>query len=186
MTTETDNEWWQHYLERELARVQELHTGLMKESDRRVEVAEAELAEWTRRDVAAAAPSDTPSDSVVVPREIYQGALNYIQHVGANNVMRGELHPQQWLVDGMLAAAPTNAAPRPHYDATCPCGKYVFGIPSAVAAPTDTPSDSVMVPRELIEGAIRVAELWSTESSVAIGLRKLLAAAPGAEAARKP
>jgi len=39
------------------------------------------------------------------------------------------------------------------------------------------------VPRELIEGAIRVAELWSTESSVAIGLRKLLAAAP---ATRKP
>jgi len=33
-----------------------------------------------------------------------------------------------------LAKAP--AVPQPHYDATCPCGKYVFGIPSAVAAPT--------------------------------------------------
>ena len=64
------------------------------------------LCDMALRSLAA----EQPSDSVVVPREIYQGALNYIQHVGANNVMRGELHPQQWLVDGLIAAAPTNAA----------------------------------------------------------------------------
>jgi len=40
-------------LERELARVQELHTGLMKEADRRVEVAEHDLAE-AQQDAAQA------------------------------------------------------------------------------------------------------------------------------------
>lgn len=38
----------------------------------------------------------TPSD-----QEMIESALRYIQHVGANHVMRGEAHPQQWIVDGL-------------------------------------------------------------------------------------
>lgn len=34
-------------------------------------------------------------------RNILEGALRYIEHVGANHTMRGEPHPQQWLVDGL-------------------------------------------------------------------------------------
>jgi len=49
--------------------------------------------------------SRQPSDMVLVPREIYEGALNYIRHVGANWTERGQPHPQQWIVDGLLAAA---------------------------------------------------------------------------------
>jgi hypothetical protein len=30
-------------------------------------------------------------------------ALAYIKHVGANHTMRGEPHPQQWLVDKLEA-----------------------------------------------------------------------------------
>lgn len=47
---------------------------------------------------------DQFTDLVVLPREIYEGALNYIRHVGANHVMRGEPHPQAWLVDGLEQA----------------------------------------------------------------------------------
>ena len=31
-------------------------------------------------------------------------ALRYIQHVGANHVMRGQPHPQQWLVENLQSA----------------------------------------------------------------------------------
>lgn len=48
---------------------------------------------------------------VRVPLLICNGALNYICHVGANHVMRGQPHPQQWLVDG-LEAALKDAAPQ--------------------------------------------------------------------------
>ena len=101
------------------------------------------------------AVEQVPSASVVVPREIYQGALNYIQHVGANNVMRGELHPQQWLVDGLIAAAPTNAAlqdtvgDKPDEAVAGrdkgknPLTDSRSGTP-AVAAPTDTPRVSAI------------------------------------------
>lgn len=41
---------------------------------------------------------------VMVPAEIHDAALNYIRHVGSNWTMRGEPHPQQWIVDGLEAA----------------------------------------------------------------------------------
>ena len=34
-------------------------------------------------------------------REAIEPALRYIQHVGANAVMRGQPHPQQWIVDAL-------------------------------------------------------------------------------------
>lgn len=51
---------------------------------------------------------------VLVPVNIFQGALNYIRHVGANWTERGEPHPQQWIVDGLELAAvsqPSRAEP---------------------------------------------------------------------------
>lgn len=44
-------------------------------------------------------------------KETIEAALRYIQHVGANHVMRGEAHPQQWIVDGLerILSAPTEA-----------------------------------------------------------------------------
>ena len=78
---------------------------------------------------------------VLVPREIYQGALNYIQHCGANQIMRGEPHPQQWLVDGLLAAAPEakepNAAP-PSEVVTRPCTESSSSATAGVAPETQT------------------------------------------------
>ena len=56
---------------------------------------------------AATLPEAAREESVTLPKPVYQAALNYIQHVGANHVMRGEPHPQQWIVDGLLAAAPS-------------------------------------------------------------------------------
>lgn len=48
---------------------------------------------------------------VGVPIDIFQAALNYIRHCGANQIMRGEPHPQQMIVDGLeLAAANQPAA----------------------------------------------------------------------------
>ena len=44
------------------------------------------------------------AERVVVPRERLQAALNYIKHVGANTIMRGEPHPQQQIVDWLDAA----------------------------------------------------------------------------------
>jgi hypothetical protein len=41
------------------------------------------------------------AEGVSVPKDIYEGALCYIKHVGSNWTMRGEPHPQQWLVDGL-------------------------------------------------------------------------------------
>ena len=41
------------------------------------------------------------AEGVSVPRTVYDAALNYIRHVGANHVMRGDPHPQQWIVDGL-------------------------------------------------------------------------------------
>ena len=49
----------------------------------------------------AALRADGGSSKVAVPFEIYRGALNYIKHVGGNWTMRGEPHPQQWIVDGL-------------------------------------------------------------------------------------
>ena len=47
--------------------------------------------------------SATPNrnDAVQVPLMVFNAALNYIRHVGANHTMRGEPHPQQWIVDGL-------------------------------------------------------------------------------------
>jgi hypothetical protein len=44
-------------------------------------------------------------------RTMVEAALNYINHVGSNWTMRGEPHPQQWIVDGLAAflAAPSEA-----------------------------------------------------------------------------
>ena len=56
---------------------------------------------------AATLPALVREESVTLPKPVYQAALNYIQHVGANHVMRGEPHPQQWIVDGLLAVAPS-------------------------------------------------------------------------------
>lgn len=50
-----------------------------------------------------AAPLDDKG-SVSVPFEVLDTALNYIKHCGANAVMRGQPHPQQWIVDGLTAA----------------------------------------------------------------------------------
>ena len=36
--------------------------------------------------------------------KVLRAALPYVKHCGANQVMRGEPHPQQWLVDKMQAA----------------------------------------------------------------------------------
>jgi hypothetical protein len=36
--------------------------------------------------------------------EALRAALNYINHVGANHTMRGQPHPQAWLVDKLEAA----------------------------------------------------------------------------------
>ena len=47
-------------------------------------------------------------DTVRVPREHLQDALNYIKHCGANAVMRGQPHPQQQIVDWL--EAPLSAA----------------------------------------------------------------------------
>lgn len=46
-------------------------------------------------------------------REILEAALNYIKHIGANHTMRGEPHPQQWIVDGLerVLSAPSHEAP---------------------------------------------------------------------------
>jgi len=116
--------------------------------------------------------TDTPSDLVKRLRALLEGLEceeidrlvnerpEILRAVGAEIAKAARLGAQEvrWNVLAQrwesLAAAP-NAAPQPHYDATCPCGKYVFGIPSAVAAPTDTPSDSVVVP----EGWVRVPRL---------------------------
>lgn len=46
-----------------------------------------------------------PEVVVLVPADTFQAALNYIRHVGANAVMRGQPHPQQWIVDGLELAA---------------------------------------------------------------------------------
>ena len=74
-------------------------------------------------EIAAPVPQ---AGMVMVPREIFDGALNYINHCGSNQIMRGEPHPQQWIVDGLLAAS-TNAAPQVETAST-------LGTP-AVAAP---------------------------------------------------
>lgn len=42
--------------------------------------------------------------------EMIQAALNYIKHVGANWTMRGEPHPQQWIVDGLERILATPSA----------------------------------------------------------------------------
>ena len=66
---------------------------------------------WKAREIVASTAATLPAavreESVTLPKPVYQAALNYIQHVGANHVMRGEPHPQQWIVDGLLAAAPS-------------------------------------------------------------------------------
>ena len=62
----------------------------------------ANPAEKAAAAIRALLPPD--SDSVRVPKSIFDGALRYIQHVGANHTMRGKPHPQQWIVDGLLAA----------------------------------------------------------------------------------
>lgn len=36
-------------------------------------------------------------------KEAMRDALAYIKHVGANHTMRGEPHPQQWIVDKLEA-----------------------------------------------------------------------------------
>lgn len=44
-------------------------------------------------------------------KQTVQDAINYIEHVGANWTMRGQPHPQQWILDNlhaMLAAAPSH------------------------------------------------------------------------------
>lgn len=42
--------------------------------------------------------------SVSIPRDDLMAALNYIEHVGANWTMRGQEHPQKWIVDKLHAA----------------------------------------------------------------------------------
>jgi hypothetical protein len=41
--------------------------------------------------------------AVAETADIMRSALAYIKHVGANHTMRGQPHPQQWLVDKMEA-----------------------------------------------------------------------------------
>ena len=53
------------------------------------------------RAAATLRASPSEADRVSVPKDIYEGALNYIRHVGSNWTMRGEPHPQQWIVDGL-------------------------------------------------------------------------------------
>jgi hypothetical protein len=56
----------------------------------------------TMREAATALrASPSEAEGVSVPKDIYEGALCYIKHVGSNWTMRGEPHPQQWLVDGL-------------------------------------------------------------------------------------
>ena|SRR3990167_774527 len=45
--------------------------------------------------------------------EALESALRYIQHVGANHIMCGQPHPQQWIVDKLeeVIRALKNAAP---------------------------------------------------------------------------
>ena len=106
--------------------------------------------------------TDTPSDLVKRLRALLEGLEceeidrlvnerpEILRAVGAEIAKAARLGAQKerWNVLAQrwesLAAAP-NAAPQPHYDATCPCGKYVFGIPSAVAAPSDTPRTDAKV-----------------------------------------
>jgi len=75
------------------------------------EVVEGEMGLWVRvsewglvREALRHSPSESVGE-VRLPRTIYEGALNYIRHVGSNWTMRGEPHPQQWIVDGLEAAA---------------------------------------------------------------------------------
>ena len=106
--------------------------------------------------------TDTPNDLVKRLRALLEGLEceeidrlvnerpEILRAVGAEIAKAARLGAQKerWNVLAQrwesLAAAP-NAAPQPHYDATCPCGKYVFGIPSAVAAPSDTPRTDAKV-----------------------------------------
>lgn len=42
-------------------------------------------------------------ESCAYHSSLFRDALAYINHVGANHTMRGEPHPQQWLVDKLQA-----------------------------------------------------------------------------------
>lgn len=43
-------------------------------------------------------------ETVCLPRQHLQDALNYINHVGSGFVMSGQPHPQQWIVDNLNTA----------------------------------------------------------------------------------
>ena len=79
-----------------------------------------------------------------------------------------------------LAALRAPAAPQPHYDATCPCGKYVFGIPSAVAAPTDTRLTREHCEREIERLKAELAALrHERDDPIAAAMGRAAPAAPG-------
>lgn len=71
-------------------------------SMRQLPAAETEMVVAALR---ATTPPEAQRKGVFVPDDIYAGALAYILHVGANHTMRGEPHPQQWIVTGLLDAA---------------------------------------------------------------------------------
>jgi hypothetical protein len=73
----------------------------IEDADKSTSKARLVSAEDLRTVLLALRASPPEAEGVSVPRTVYDAALNYIRHVGANHVMRGEPHPQQWIVDGL-------------------------------------------------------------------------------------
>ena len=61
------------------------------------------LAFETLQSAARTLAAAVREEAVTENRKVMQDALNYIRHVGANHVMRGQPHPQQWIVDELEA-----------------------------------------------------------------------------------
>jgi len=84
-------------LERDLAAARERSKNLQVALDT-AGVAAKQLISESDGKLAAA------REQLVVARAAMEPALRYIEHIGANHVMRGEPHPQQKIVDDLRAA----------------------------------------------------------------------------------
>lgn len=85
--------------------------------------------------------------------ELLQGALNYIKHVGANQTMRGQQHPQQWLVDGLEQLLHAEEAKKAEEQAKLVAAKAV-GVNEA-----DLPAPSATVLSEKVQPTPRTDAL---------------------------
>ena len=90
-----------------------LHAELKRliDGDDAREVAPSAIRNFVKQNrvaLLAALSEIAPTRDAVL--EAVEPALRYIQHVGANAVMRGEPHPQQWIVDKLEALLKSNNA----------------------------------------------------------------------------